>query len=53
MFAPYPGSELFKKLKKEQKVRINDLYFEKLHAQFDLTKPDSYCENVSGRMLMF
>jgi len=32
---------------------MNDLYFEKLHAQFDLTKLDSYCENVSGRTLMF
>ncbi len=53
VFAPYPGSELFEKLKKEKKLKMNDLYFEKLHAQFDLTKPDSYCENVSGKTLIF
>ena len=53
VFVPYPGSELFEKLKKEKKLKMNDLYFEKLHAQFDLTKPDSYCENVSGRTLIF
>ena len=53
VFAPYPGSELFEKLKKEKKLKVDDNYFEKLHAQFDFTKQDSYCEHVSGRMLMF
>ena len=43
LFAPYPGSELFEKLKKEQKLKVNDNYFEKLHAHFDFTKQDSYC----------
>ena len=53
VFAPYPGSELFEKLKKEKKLKVNDKYFEKLHAQFDITKTDSYCEHVSGKMLIF
>ena len=53
VFAPYPGSELFEKLKKEKKLKVNDKYFDKLHAQFDITKTDSYCEHVSGKMLIF
>ncbi len=44
---------LFEKLKKEKKLKVNDKYFEKLHAQFDITKADSYCEHVSGKMLIF
>ena len=53
VFVPYPGSELFEKLKKEKKLKMDDNYFKKLHALFDATKQDSYCEHVSGRMLMF
>jgi len=51
VFAPYPGSELFEKLKKENKLKMDDGYFKKLLVQFDLTKGDSYCENVSGKTL--
>ena len=47
-FTPYPGSELFEKLKKEKKITVNDNYFKKLIVQFDFTKGDSYCENVSA-----
>ena len=42
---------MFEKLKKEKKIKIDDNYFKALHAQFDFTKGDSYCENVSGRTL--
>ena len=52
VFAPYPGSELFEKLKKEKKFKVDDNYFKKLLIQFDLTKGDSYCEKVSGKTLM-
>ena len=30
MFSPYPGSELFEKLKKEKKLSVDDNYFRKL-----------------------
>ena len=52
IFVPYPGSELFEELKKKKKVEVNDVYFNKLHAQFDFTKGDSYCEKVPGTILM-
>ena len=42
---------MFEKLIKEKKIKIDDNYFKALHAQFDFTKGDSYCENVSGRTL--
>jgi len=52
VFSPYPGSELFEDLKKNKKIKVDDNYFNKLHAQFDFTKGDSYCENVSGKTLI-
>ena len=51
-FTPYPGSELFEKLKKEKKFKMDDNYFEKLLVQYDITKGESFCEHISGRMLM-
>ena len=51
VFSPYPGSELFNKLEKEKKIKVDDNYFQALHAQFDFTKADAYCEKVSGRKL--
>ena len=51
MFSPYPGSELFTKLKKEKKLALDDDYFKKLMAYQDVTQPHSYCENVSGRTI--
>ena len=51
MFSPYPGSELFTKLKKEKKLNLDDDYFKKLMAYQDVTQPYSYCENVSGRTI--
>ena len=51
MFSPYPGSELFTKLKKEKKLDLDDDYFKKLMAYQDVTQPYSYCENVSGRTI--
>ena len=51
MFSPYPGSELFEKLKKEKKLSVDDNYFRKLMAYQDVTQPHSYCEHVSGRTI--
>ena len=52
VFSPYPGSELFEDLKKNKKIKVDDDYFNKLHAQFDFTKGDSYCEHISGKTLI-
>ena len=38
--------------KEVNKVKINDEYIKKLLVQFDITKSFSYCENVSGKVLM-
>ena len=53
VFAPYPGSELFEELKVKKKFKMGDDYFKKLIVQFDITKGDSYCEHVSGKVLVF
>jgi len=53
VFAPYPGSELFEELKVKKKFKMDDDYFKKLMVQFDITKGDSYCEHVSGKVLVF
>jgi len=52
IFAPYPGSELFKQLEEKKKVKLDDNYIKKLLVQFDLTKSFSYCDNVPGIILM-
>ena len=51
MFTPYPGSELFEKLKKDKKLDVGDNYFKKLMAYQDVTQFVSFCDQVSGRML--
>jgi len=51
MFSPYPGSELFEKLKNEKKINMDDDYFKKLMAYMDVTQAHSYCENVSGKTI--
>ena len=52
IFAPYPGSELFKQLEDQQRIKVNDEYIKNLLIQFDLTKSISYCNNVPGFILM-
>lgn len=48
-FSPYPGSELYGKLRDEGKIsEPNDAYFEGLLIQADFTMMRSYCENVDG-----
>lgn len=52
IFSPYPGSELYERLRKEEKLPApDDGYFASLLVQFDLTKSNSYCDKVSGRSL--
>ena len=52
IFSPYPGSELFEKLKEEKKLNLDDNYFKNLSYQ-DVTQTFSYCDHVSGKMLSF
>lgn len=53
-FTPYPGSELFNELEKEQVFgEINDHYFENLITQFDFTISKSYCRHVSALEIFF
>ena len=51
VFSPYPGSEIFEKLKKEKKINMDDNYLKSLMSYQDMTLTSSYCEKVSGRML--
>lgn len=51
VFSPYPGSEIFEKLKKEKKINMNDNYLKSLMSYQDVTLTYSYCEKVSGKML--
>lgn len=54
IFSPYPGSELYSRLREEGKLPPpDDDYFASLLVYFDLTKAISYCENVGGRRLAF
>lgn len=48
-FTPYPGSELFKQLRREGVIpEINDNYFNSLVSQFDFVTSIAYCPNVPG-----
>ena len=51
VFSPYPGSEIFEKLRKEKKINMDDNYLKSLMSYQDVTLTSSYCEKVSGRML--
>lgn len=53
-FSPYPGSELFHELRKENAIKkINDIYFEELMTQFDFTVPKTFCRNVKPLEILF
>jgi radical SAM superfamily enzyme YgiQ (UPF0313 family) len=52
IFAPYPGSEIYRNLVKEGRLQNpDDTYFSNLIAQFDMTSTVSYCKNVPGWFL--
>lgn len=53
VFSPYPGSELYARLRQENKIpQPNDDYFRSLLVYFDLTKSHSYSEHVGPRTLV-
>ena len=39
--------------KVEKKINVDDDYFKKLMVYMDFTQSQSYCENVSSKMLIF
>ena len=53
-FSPYPGSELYRRLRDENKVPPpSDGYIRSLAGFMDFTKTEAYCNQVSGRTLAF
>ncbi len=53
IFAPYPGSELYDELVRKNRITHDDKYWDKL-SYVDITKtPESYCEKVSAKHLVF
>ena len=48
-FSPYPGSELFDELNRENAFgKIKDEYFENLMMQFDFTLSKTYCRHIGA-----
>lgn len=47
-FSPYPGSELFHRLRAEKKIELNDAYFISLGEFNSLFDSRSYCDNFPG-----
>ena len=48
-FSPYPGSELFDELNRENAFgKIDDTYFENLMTQFDFTMAKTFCRHVGA-----
>jgi len=53
-FSPFPGSELFSKLKEEGVITVDDAFYYGLTTQFgDVTQVRSYSKDISNRMLRF
>ena len=50
-FSPYPGSELFADLQKRGRLKLDDPYFYSLSQYTDPGITNSYCDNISHRML--
>ncbi len=52
LFSPYPGSELFKYLKRTKRIpEINDDYFNSLLGQMDINSCTVYSEKMSGHTI--
>ena len=54
IFSPYPGSELYRRLRSENKIPPpNDDYIRSLAGFKDFTQMNSYCNHVGAKSLMF
>ena len=52
-FSPYPGTELFDKLSLQNRVKIDDEFYDSLRTYADQSKITSYSENFSNKGLKF
>jgi radical SAM superfamily enzyme YgiQ (UPF0313 family) len=53
-FSPYPGSELFDELQRDNAFgQIDDEYFATLMTQFDFTVAKTFCRHVGSREILF
>lgn len=53
-FSAYPGSELFRQLRKEKKIReLTDNYFFTLADYSDMSKATSWSEHLSGKAILW
>ena len=50
-FSPYPGSELFERLRASGRVHLDEQYFQSLLAYTDPENSVSYCDGFSSRTL--
>ncbi|MBL94177.1 MAG: radical SAM protein [Magnetovibrio sp.] len=50
-FSPYPGSELFEKIRREKKLVLDDRYYDSLRSYADASRTISYSEHFSDRKL--
>lgn len=54
IFSPYPGSELYHRLRNENRIPPpDDDYIDSLAGFKDFTKTDAYCNHIGGRALTF
>jgi len=54
VFVPYPGSELFSRLRSEGEIaKMDDAFFYHLASYADITKTFSYCKKLSKSELIF
>jgi anaerobic magnesium-protoporphyrin IX monomethyl ester cyclase len=51
-FSPYPGSELFEDLRKENKVKLDEQYFIGLSYYSSMTHAQSYSDYLSSRDIL-
>ena len=50
-FSPYPGTELFDKLSLQNRVKLNDEFYDSLRTYSDQSKITSYGENFSDNSI--
>lgn len=51
-FSPYPGSELFEDLRRENKVELSNFYFNSLSFYSSMTNAESYSKYLTSKQLI-
>ena len=52
-FSPYPGSELFKNMVADGRLKLNNAYYDSLRTHSDASHSRSFSENFSDKELKF